>query len=194
MDESGDGWLRESASRRAGVAQSPDGRRAITTFDPPLKEPCCNQHTVRARHPEGSSVSFARAGPRTSESRVTCRQRGGDPIQSQPPISTPFRGYRARVSGPQIQSHSAPAENQGFRPHSNPRGIFTRRVLQNPKYSGTPVPQTPGEKGGSCHHSAGVPPEGAVASLSGTDRGIATPRCWCPRGPQSLLTLPRRMP
>ena len=145
MDESGDGWLRESASRRAGVAQSPDGRRAITIFDPPLKEPCRDQHTVRARHPEGSSVSLVRAGPRTSESRVTCHHRGSDPFHPSPQLCIPFGGYRARVSGPQIQSHSAPAENQGFRPHSNPRGNFTPRVLQ---HSGTPVPQTPGRKRG----------------------------------------------
>ena len=43
----------ESASKRAGVAQSPDGRRAIIIYDPPLMEPCREEHMVRARHPEG---------------------------------------------------------------------------------------------------------------------------------------------
>ena len=134
----GDGWLRESASRRAGVAQSPDGRRAITIFDPPLKELCRDQHTVRARHPEGSSVSLARAGPRTSESRITCHHRGSDPFQSRPPTQHTLRGIapgfqalkfnhtwlmrRTRVSGPRIQSYSAHAENQGFRPTLKSRG------------------------------------------------------------------------
>ena len=171
MDESGDGWLRESASRRAGVTQSPDGRRAITIFDPPLKEPCRDQHTVRARHPEGSSVSLARAGPRTSESRVACRHRGSDPFQSQPRFSIPFGGYRARVSGPQIQSYSALAENQGFRPPLKSQG-----ELHPP---GTPTFRDPSpsnpreEKGGSCHRTDGVPPEGAVASLLGNQTGIS---------------------
>ena len=45
-DESGDGWPHGSASKQAGVAQSPDGRRAITIFDPSLR----------------SSVSLTRAG------------------------------------------------------------------------------------------------------------------------------------
>ena len=160
MDESGDGWLRGSASRRAGVAQSPDGRRAITIFDPPLKEPCRDQHTVRARHPEGSSVSFARAGPHTSESRVTCRQRGGDrgPIQSQPPnlhtlpagVSRP--GFRPSNSitlrscgEPGFQ---APIKSQG---ELHPPGTPTFR---------DPSPSNPREeKGGSWHRTDGVPPE-----------------------------------
>ena len=166
MDESGDGWLRESASRRAGVAQSPDGRRAITIFDPPLKEPCRDQHTVRARHPEGSSVSFARAGPRTSESRVTCRHRGSDPFQSQPPFSIPFGGYRARVSGPQIQSYSAHAETQGFRPSNS----IAPRSCGEPGFQAHS--QIPGGNSTSLGDQTGI----SMASLSGATRGTTVPQ------------------
>ena len=122
MDESGDGWLCESASKRAGVAQSPDGRRAITIFDPPRKEPCRDPHTVRARHPEGSAVSLTRAGPHTSTSHTTYRHPGGHSNQIQTPKGEPPKGPRPGFRPKRLPIRSA---IQGFRPTKIPGGAVS---------------------------------------------------------------------
>ena len=156
MDESGDGWLRESASRRAGVAQSPDGRRAITIFDPPLKEPCrgCTRSGLATRRgplshspepdhepPRAASRAVIAAATHSNPSPHSAYPSGGiaPGFQALKFNHTPLL-RRTRVSGPtQIPGGTSP-----------------------PWYSNIQGPQSlkfPGGKGGSCHRTDGVPPE-----------------------------------
>ena len=138
-------------------------------------------HRTDGVPPEGAVVSLL--GDRTgiSMASLSGATRGTTVPKnpgSQKGIVTPHRWCP-----PTRNRASHPGGRIGEHRHQSTGGLPGR--LQSPK--------TPGEKGGSCHSTDGVPPEGAVASLSGTNRGIATPHCWCPRGLQSLLTLSRRM-
>jgi hypothetical protein len=77
---------------------------------------------------------------------------GTQPIPN-PPIRIPLRGYLAGVSGPQKQSHTAPAENSGFRPLKSQVGASPYGY---PNW-------------GSRHQSAGAPLRNPVPAKPGRD-------------------------